>query len=105
MMDVKNISSAEAKKMYDNNIKFIDIREEAEHEAARIPNTKLIPMSEIQERLDEIPKDEDIVIYCRTGNRSGILISQLIQFGYNNLYNLEDGIVDWHQNNFPVDIG
>lgn len=104
-MDVKNISSATAKEMYDNKIKFIDVREEAEHEAAKIPNTQLIPMSEIQGRVNEIPKDEDVVIYCRTGNRSGILISQLIQYGYTNLYNLEGGIVDWHQNNYPVDIG
>ena len=104
-MNVINISSLEAKKMYDNKIKFIDVREEAEHEAARIPNTVLIPMSEISERLEEIPKNEEVVIYCRTGNRSGILISQLIPMGYKNLYNLEGGIVDWHQNNLPVDIG
>lgn len=103
-MIVKNISSITAKEMYDRNVKFIDVREEAEHQAARIPNTKLIPMSEIQSRINEIPKDEDIVIYCRTGNRSGILIQQLIEYDYHNLFNLEHGIVDWHQNNFPVDI-
>lgn len=102
-MNINNISSTEAKEMYDNRIKFIDVREAAEHEAARIPNTILIPMSEIQSRIEEIPKDEEIVIYCRTGNRSGILIQQLLQFGYTNLYNLKHGIVDWHQNNFPID--
>lgn len=104
-MNIKNISSFDAKEMYDNKIKFIDVREEAEHEAARIPNTILIPMSEIQNRIEEIPKDEQVVIYCRTGNRSGILIQQLIQSGYTNLYNLEHGIIDWHQKNLPVDIG
>lgn len=104
-MNIKNISSAEAKVMYENKVKFIDVREEAEHTAARIPSTMLIPMSEIQSRIEEIPKDEDVVIYCRTGNRSGILINQLIQFGYTNLFNLEHGIVDWHKNNYPVDIG
>lgn len=104
-MNIKNISSLDAKEMYDNKIKFIDVREEAEHEAARIPNTILIPMSEIQNRIEEIPKDEQVVIYCRTGNRSGILIQQLIQSGYTNLYNLEHGIIDWHQKNLPVDIG
>lgn len=104
-MKVIDISSLEAKKMYDNKIKFIDVREEAEHENARIPNTILIPMSEISERLKEIPKNEEVVIYCRTGNRSGILISRLIPMGYKNLYNLKGGIVDWHQNNLPVEIG
>lgn len=104
-MNIKNKSSTEAKEMYDNKVKFIDVREEDEHEAARIPNTILIPMSEIQTRIEEIPKDEEVVIYCRTGSRSGILIQQLIQLGYSNLHNLEHGIVDWHQNNLPIDQG
>ena len=71
--------------------------------AVRIPETELIPMSEMQNRWNEIPKDEDVVIYCRTGNRSGNLIFQLIQQGYDNLFNLDGGIVEWHQNNFPVE--
>lgn len=104
-MNIKNISSAVTKEMYDKKIKFIDVREEAEHEAVRIPNTILIPMSEIQNRIEEIPKDEEVVIYCRTGHRSGILVQQLIQLGYSNRHNLEHGIVDWHQKNLPVDIG
>lgn len=61
-------------------------------------------MSMIGNRISEIPKNEKIVIYCRTGNRSGNLIQQLIPYGYSNLLNLEGGIVDWHQNGMPVEI-
>ena len=104
-MDVKNISAEQAKWMYDKKIKFIDVREIVENEAARIPDTELIPMSEMQNRWNEIPKDEDVVIYCRTGSRSGNLISQLFQQGYSNLFNLDGGIVDWNLNNFPVKQG
>ena len=104
-MTIKNISSTEAKEMYDKKVKFIDVRELDENEAVRIPDTKLIPMSEMQNRWNEIPKDEEIVIYCRTGHRSGILISQLIPQGYNNLINLAGGIVDWHLNKFPTEQG
>lgn len=102
-MSVKNISVEQAKLLYDKKVKFIDVRETDENEAARIPNTKLIPLSEMQNRWNEIPKDEEVVIYCRTGNRSGSLISQLIPLGYTNLYNLDGGIVDWHQNNYPIE--
>lgn len=102
-MSVKNISVEQAKLLYDKKVKFIDVREIDENEAARIPNTELIPLSEMQNRWNEIPKDEEIVIYCRTGNRSGSLISQLIPLGYTNLYNLDGGIVDWHQNNYPIE--
>lgn len=104
-MTVKNINAESAKKMYDNKVKFIDVREPDENKAARIPNTQLIPLSEMQDRWNEIPNDEDIVIYCRSGQRSGDLISQLKSQGYDNLYNLDGGIIEWHQNNFPIDIG
>jgi len=102
-MNVKNIFAEQAKIMYDKKVKFIDVREVDENEAARIPESLLIPMSDMHNRWNEIPKDEDVVIHCRTGHRSGVLISQLIIQGYNNLLNLEGGIVDWHLNNFPVE--
>ncbi len=104
-MTIRNISSAVAKEMYDKKIKFIDVRENDEHLEVRIPETELIPMSEIGNRFKEIPTDEEVVIYCRTGSRSGMLISQLLQQGYSNLYNLEGGIVDWYHQKFPVDQG
>ena len=56
-------------------------------------------------RWKEIPKDKEVVVYCRTGNRSLVLLGQLAQMGYTNLMNLEKGIVDWHQKQYPVEFG
>ena len=49
---------------------FLDCREPQEYEIARIDGATLIPMSEIQRRLDEIPKDRPVVVYCHHGMRS-----------------------------------
>src|SRR5262245_3556868 len=49
---------------------FLDCREPHEDEAARIDGATLIPMREIPHRLDEIPKDRPVVVYCHHGMRS-----------------------------------
>jgi rhodanese-related sulfurtransferase len=49
---------------------FLDCREPEEYEIARIDGATLIPMSEIQRRLDEVPKTRPVVVYCHHGMRS-----------------------------------
>lgn len=102
---IRNIDSDTAKEYYDNKIEFLDIREKHEFDQARIPGSTLLPMSQINARFQEIPKDKEVVVYCRTGNRSASLLGQLVQMGYTNLMNLEKGIVDWHQKQYPVEFG
>ena len=102
---LKNINSDTAKEHYDNNVEFLDIREQHEFDQARIPGSTLLPMSQINARWKEIPKDREVVVYCRTGSRSTVLLAQLAHMGYTNLLNLEKGIVDWHQKQYPVEYG
>ena len=104
-MGFKNSSGEEAKESYDNGTLFIDIREQMEYDEIRIPGSTLIPMSQINQRWEEIPKDKEVVLYCRTGSRSMYLIQQLQQMGFENLINLEGGIVKWSQYNYPVEQG
>jgi len=102
---IRNIDTDTAKKHYDNNVEFLDVREQDEFDQARIPGSTLLPMSQMNSRWQEIPKDKEVVVYCRTGNRSAVLLSQLSQMGFTNLMNLEKGIVDWHQKQYPVEFG
>lgn len=56
----------------------------------------LIPMGAILQRVVEIRKDVAVVIYCRSGHRSGRVVAALQeQFGFSNLYNLAGGILAW----------
>lgn len=56
----------------------------------------LIPMNEIPTRISEIPKDIQVIVYCRAGMRSASVIQYLEHVSnFDNLYNLEGGILDW----------
>ena len=75
--------------------KLIDVREPHEFEVCNL-NGVLIPMNEVPEHLDKIPKDVPVIVHCRSGARSGRIIQYLEQeFGYTNLFNLKGGILAW----------
>ena len=79
---------------------FLDVRSQQENDEARISKaTYLCPHTEVSSSLDQIPKDSDILVHCRSGMRSQIAIMQLIQAGYDGakLFNLSDGIIGWSE--------
>ncbi|NBQ47662.1 MAG: rhodanese-like domain-containing protein, partial [Sphingobacteriia bacterium] len=70
-------------------------REEHEFEEANL-NGILIPMGEVMDRAEEIPKDKQVVVHCRSGKRSATVINALeSQLGFSNLYNLRGGILGY----------
>ncbi len=77
------------------DFQLIDVREPYEYEIANISGL-LIPKGEILQHLDEIDRDKDVVIHCRSGKRSQDVIDLLKQeAGLTNLYNLKGGILAW----------
>lgn len=98
--NMKEISPLEYVKKVDNGWKpfFLDVRREAEGKIVTLPNTDLrINHTEVPSRLDELPKDRDIVIYCRSGARSAMVANFLKMSGNysNEVYNLSGGIHLW----------
>ncbi len=94
---MKSITVQELKSLIDSGADFqlIDVREPYEFEDANI-NGHLIPLGEIPNRYNEINKDKQVIVQCRSGARSANAIQFLEQnFGYTNLYNLEGGILAW----------
>ncbi len=93
---MKTISVDELKELMDTNADYqlIDVREIHEYENANIGG-ELIPMQTVPEHLEKINKDKQVVVMCRSGKRSANVISFLEQNGYDNLYNLDGGILDW----------
>lgn len=81
----------EAGKTFD----LIDVREPFEYEIARINGSKLIPLGEITERLDELERERPIVVHCHSGMRSAQAVRLLQQRGFTKVYNLEGGIDAW----------
>ena len=73
----------------------LDVREDDEWAAGHVPGSTHIPMSGLLGRLDEVPKDRDVVVVCRVGARSAQVAAYLRQHGWENVRNLDGGLVDW----------
>ena len=115
MLESKQMSSdalqALLKAREEGKVKFtvIDIREVYEFESGSIDGTDLlIPTSVIQAHLDKLEalKDEPVVLYCRTGNRTGQVMSALERMGYEKVVHLSRGIISYtgatsHQAKIP----
>ena len=83
--------------------RLIDIRTEAEIAQGVIDGTEVIPMHLIPLKISEFSGDEKVVIYCRSGNRSGQVCAFLAQNGAgSNIYNLSGGIISWVRSGYPL---
>jgi adenylyltransferase/sulfurtransferase len=74
---------------------LIDVREPHEYQICRIPNAKLLPLSELPKRVHELDSAEEIVAHCRSGVRSGKAIDFLKQAGFRKVKNMRGGILAW----------
>lgn len=100
---MKTITPEELKARLDAGEKFhlLDVRREDEYETFNLGGL-LLPLEKIQVmETDEIDdwKDDEIIMYCRTGNRSVIASQYLEQMGFTNLVNLVGGVVAWQEKN------
>jgi rhodanese-related sulfurtransferase len=71
---------------------LLDVRTPQENAAQALEGSYLIPLQELGQRMHELPKDKEIVVYCRVGNRSAHACAYLARMGYN-VKNLEGGII------------
>ena len=97
------INAAEARARIDGAAPpfLLDVREPHEYREGHIAGARLIPLGELGRRLNELPQDRDIVVICRSGNRSGTATRQLVQSGYRAI-NLSGGMNAWQRAGFPT---
>lgn len=98
MQPIKQISTNELMEKLqqrENDTVFIDVREPYEYGAEHINGMINIPLSSLAKKYTQIPKNQEIVIMCRTGNRSMQASSFLVEKGYGRIVNVEKGISDW----------
>lgn len=104
MAGARDISSKEAKALLEKNrnVFLLDVRTPQENSQARLPGTVLIPINEFERRINEVPKNRAILVYCAVGARSKPVAEFLSRSGYKDVYNMTDGIVGWYRNGFPL---
>jgi adenylyltransferase/sulfurtransferase len=95
--DRENVTVEELKERMDRKANFVlvDVREPAEYDICRIPGAQLIPLGELNDRYSEIPKDREVILHCRSGVRSARAAHFLKRRGYENVHNLDGGILAW----------
>jgi len=95
---VTNITAEEGKAMMeeDGTIVLVDVRTEAEFVEEHIQDAILVPIDELETLTPEMMPDKaaTYIVYCRSGNRSATASQQLIEMGYQNIYDM-GGIIDW----------
>lgn len=77
------------------SIVLLDIREVYEWAVCRIEGARHLPLSELVDRIGEIPQDRDVVVICHHGVRSELVVDRLRASGYDRLVSLRGGIDAW----------
>jgi len=80
---------------------LVDVRQPEEWAAGHIAGALHIPMDELVARIDEVPRDRDVVVVCRSGRRSAAVTNYLAQGGWQ-VRNLTDGMLAWAAHGRPM---
>jgi rhodanese-related sulfurtransferase len=87
----------------DGEVVLLDARESNEYAVSHIENAEFVGYDSFNlDSVKDIPKDKPVVVYCSVGYRSGLVAKQLVEAGYNNVFNLYGGIFDWTNHGLPV---
>ena len=90
----KHLHISEMRRLLEEKAFIIDVREQDEWEAGHVLGAKHIPLSELRDRLDEIPTDGPLYLFCRSGQRSYNAALALQNRGYKEVYNLSGGFLE-----------
>jgi rhodanese-related sulfurtransferase len=103
--EVNNISAKHAKELIDKekDVFILDVRTKEEYNEAHIKGANLIPIKELEQNINKIPRDKKVIVHCAKGKRSAKSCEILKDKGLKELYNLEGGISQWQAEGYPVE--
>ena len=101
---VKEVDVTQALSMNKAGGLLLDVREANEFSDAQVPNSVLIPLGQIQNRLNELAafKEKPIAVICRSGMRSATAVQILQAAGYSQASNVRGGIIAWDRAGLPI---
>jgi len=99
----RDISVGEAYSMYQNGAYVLDVRTQEEWNEYHAPNTTLIPLDQLSSRLSEVPRDRQIVVVCRSGNRSQQGRDILLSAGFEQVTSMTGGLNEWRLSGYPIE--
>ena len=97
------ISVDEAFEKYEQGVFFLDVRTPEEWNDFHAPESTLIPLDQLENRLDELPEGEQIVVVCRSGNRSQVGRDILLSNGFDQTTSMAGGLKEWMAAGYPIE--
>ncbi len=98
----RDINVDQAYELYQAGTFVLDVRTQEEWDEYHAPNTTLIPLDQLEARISELPKDQDIVVVCRSGNRSQQARDILLNAGFS-AASMTGGLKEWYAKGYPIE--
>lgn len=99
----QEVSVETAAQKRDQGALMLDVREQGEWDEFHMPGAKLIPLGQLESRLSELPKDQEIVVVCRSGNRSATGRDILTNAGFEQVTSMAGGMTEWRSKGLPIE--
>ncbi len=99
-----NVDVAEARDLIGEKgeLVILDVRTVSEYESRHLEGAINIPVEVLSQHLSELNKNDELLVYCRSGNRSTTAVGILRENGYDRIYHMDGGIVAWGNAGFPT---
>ena len=99
-----NVDVAEARDLIAEkaDLVILDVRTVSEFESGHLEGAINIPVEVLSSHLSELNPDDELLVYCRTGNRSTTAVGILRENGYDQIYHMDGGIAAWNSAGFPT---
>lgn len=91
------------RKVSQENAVLLDVREDDEVREAAVPGALHIPLGQLAAKGASLPRDRDLLVLCRSGNRSALATEMLSNNGFDRAANVTGGIIAWHQAGLPIE--
>jgi rhodanese-related sulfurtransferase len=98
----REISVGEAVTKRDSGALILDVRQPEEWNTFHVPDSTLIPLGELSSRVNELPRDQEIVVVCRSGNRSAQARDILLAAGFPEVTSMAGGLTQWRAAGYPT---
>jgi rhodanese-related sulfurtransferase len=98
----EEVSVDQALSMREAGAFVLDVRQPEEWLDHHIPGSTLIPLGELPARLAQVPQDQEILVVCRSGNRSAEGRDVLLRAGYERVTSMAGGLTQWRAAGYPT---
>jgi rhodanese-related sulfurtransferase len=101
----RNLAPAELRSLLAqaDRLQIVDVREQVEFANGHIPGARLLPLGELDRRVAELDRSRPVVCVCASGKRSAQAMEKLAALGFNEVHQLDGGLMAWKQARFPLE--